>query len=160
MTKGFSPAPTRVRVWDGERMLRPNCLFFNGPDGDVSAARYEDGDRSPFIILPTDTLVVLQSTGLRDANGVEVFDGDVLETKSGRRFYAQMETQTGCWMLFRCQEEDFRPKGLLFEAGTRLVNLGYALGGAWEDIRVVGNVFENPDMAPTNLDARSRALDS
>lgn len=65
----FTPAPIRFRVWDGERMWTPGdetdhlTMHVDG-----TAAQYNGGA----LFIP------LLSTGLHDADGREVFEGDIL----------------------------------------------------------------------------------
>lgn len=87
-----------------------------------------------------------QYTGLKDKNGREIFEGDILE-------YVSPEPQ-----------EDDRPdfykvewKGFGFEArwlnpysATASSDGRLALSGADEDMKVIGNIYENPELLNTN----------
>ena len=79
MPAPFTPSPIRYRVWDGERMHMP------GP-ASYSASGFALASNGRGIELSGDewhvdgSLVALLSTGLRDADGVEVFEGDIVET--------------------------------------------------------------------------------
>lgn len=69
----FKPAPIRYRVWDGERM-RTDDGYTLAPDGSPATVP-NDGPPSGSVYQPP---VVMLSTGLRDADGVDVFDGDIV----------------------------------------------------------------------------------
>ena len=65
--------------------------------------------------------VLLQFTGLHDVDGKEVFEGDVFKWLfNGKKFVVSFED--GC-----------------FQAGDWDLNL-------FKDIRVIGNIFENPEL--------------
>lgn len=72
--------PLRFRVWDGERMLTPEeaaAEWRLAPDGRVFMRWAEDGPLSEDW-GPVGFARVLFSTGLRDSEGVEVYEGDRL----------------------------------------------------------------------------------
>lgn len=78
------------------------------------------------------------STGFRDAEGREIFEGDVLETANGRR----MEVRFGV----HPNEEDSEYELGFFvaHAGKTQLRNGFLF---WKDRgRVIGNVFEEPGL--------------
>jgi len=79
-------------------------------------------------------VVLMQSTGLRDKNGKEIFEGDVLETKDGLLDgVVEYRTDLGMWTnsLFRYNN---------FE---RLCNVA-------DSTYIIGNIYENPELLETN----------
>lgn len=67
----FQPSPIRFRVWDGERM--------HAPEDSGSYALTRTGDLYNFWAnRPESESVALLSTGFRDADGREVYEGDYL----------------------------------------------------------------------------------
>lgn len=117
----FTPSPKRFRVWDGEKMHEPTDLgdFYLNQEGEPCAHEptYMDRDWS---------LVWLQSTGLHDADGVEIFEGDLLEYALGTPPDVVCWKQGSWWI-------------------GRLSRLGQ-VEGAYVILRVVGNVYENPGL--------------
>jgi hypothetical protein len=71
-------------------------------------------------------VVVMQSTGLKDKNGKEIFEGDVIESQSGRAKVAW--NQLTCGFDPCCRDKD-----------------GSEAGAACE---IVGNIHENPALLP------------
>lgn len=68
----FTPRPVRFRVWDGERMWYPGDEgnpWKLDPNGEVlwNSEHYRE------------ECVPMQSTGLHDADGREIYEGDVVE---------------------------------------------------------------------------------
>ena len=91
-----------------------------------------------------DEVILMQSTGLKDKNGKEIFEGDVVSRNSGMPSVVEF----GKWIY----EEDF---------GYKIKNIGFYLNSSYdddeffqamdyEDIRknyeVIGNIYENPEL--------------
>lgn len=83
-------------------------------------------------MVKADDLVLMQSTGLFDKNGQEVFVGDIIKCTRG------------------CPHEVYLEKeyGGTFVGGMPAVYLkGLLSGYAWTgDEEIIGNVFENPEL--------------
>ena len=100
-----------------EKQICVKTLFFE------RASRYDFND-----------IVLMQSTGLRDKNGKEIFEGDVLETKDGLLDgVVEYRTDLGMWTnsLFRYNN---------FE---RLCNVA-------DSTYIIGNIYENPELLEAN----------
>lgn len=113
------------RVWDGEGMhtgidLRSYKEDYDGFYSKGSRELIEDGDHlSAF----------MQSTGLKDKNGVEIYEGDVLEYGSdgtGLTLDVYLQNVTVAW-----SDKVFG------------FNVFPAMSVCWE---VIGNIYENPEL--------------
>lgn len=71
-------------------------------------------------------LVREQSTGLHDKNGKEIYEADVVNDLEGNPY--EVRFTEGC----------FWPKGWEGE---------YISATDWDDMEVIGNIMENPDLA-------------
>ena len=91
---------------------------------------YAKEDKEPKTFRYTSALHIMQSTGFRDKNGKEIFEGDVVE-------YVRNPTVR---------------KVINF---GEIINDEYGLQGyGWnivcsEEYEIIGNVYEKPDLLPT-----------
>lgn len=118
----------RFRVWlpDLNQMLRVKALVF-----ETDKTRCVCGYSFDFY-LEDENATIMQSTGLKDKNGKEVFVGDIIKCTRG------------------CPHEVYLEKeyGGIFIGGMPAIYLkGLSGGYAWtEDEEIMGNVYENPEL--------------
>ena len=87
------------------------------------------GDGITYMVSAED-LVLMQSTGLTDKNGKEIFEGDVLGTKDGLlNGVVEYRTDLGMWTNSLIRYNNF--ERLCNVAGSR---------------EIIGNVYENPEL--------------
>ncbi|HEL2255092.1 TPA: hypothetical protein TZI79_002107 [Streptococcus suis] len=102
----------------------------------------EEGDHIYGDVIGFEDCVLMQSTGLFDVNGKEIFEGDVVLENGWRKVAVSFGTQE--------IEENFGDKRIF--QGFNL-----ALGGGYPeaimvDFEVLGNIYENPDLVEVNND--------
>jgi len=107
--------------------LMPDGRGFANISGDkTSLSRIDNGNK----MLP------LQYTGLKDKNGKEIYEGDIISMPYNR--YPQN------WKV-----DGLSAYGLFFE---RITNKPYSAPYHWKDmkyrdeIEVIGNIYENPEL--------------
>ena len=81
-----------------------------------------------------DDITIMQSTGLYDRHGVEIFQGDVVE------IIYDLEPFTGV-VVYDLGEADFKATNNREDYGN---NFQYLTVG--ESIKVIGNIWENEDL--------------
>ena len=93
-----------------------------------------------------DEIELIQFTGLLDKNGVEIYEGDVLNCKTtfennmaDRRF--QAATQREVSFKDGCFIDDVTDINLF----DSIMNITYNPSG-WTDFEVIGNIYENPEL--------------
>ncbi|VJD39453.1 phage protein [Streptococcus pneumoniae] len=111
--------------YENEEIVTQQIYFENGlPD-----------DRDIYCYNP-DEIELMQSTGLKDKNGKEVFIGDIVKCTRG------------------CLHEVYLEKeyGGTFIGGMPAVYLkGFGDGYAWTEYEeIIGNVYENPEFLEVN----------
>lgn len=114
----------KFRAWDGEKMNDDFFIDSSGNCWDYANVVY---DTPNLEIFGAPQLKIMQSTGLKDKNGVEIFEGDIVAIKyseSGYHYYEKIVFENG---TFTAGDEDW------------LYNI--------KDYCVVcGNIYENPEL--------------
>ena len=112
----------KFRVWDGDRVHIVDLYWFE--EGGVRewpvksfSSEYED-------------IVLMQYTGLKDKNGVEIYEGDVVRNLSTTK-QQQYRKRVVTWA-------QYSRRGVGF-------NVGATYGGA-VTLEVIGNIYENPEL--------------
>ena len=86
---------------------------------------------------------LMQSTGLKDKNGVEIFEGDVVKVSDGGN-----EEDSYTSVVKNYADEGYpafdieAPSSWYYESNV----LSTIMGGDYETIEVIGNVWENPEL--------------
>ena len=97
------------------------------------------GDGITYMVLAED-LVLMQSTGLKDKNGMEIFEGDILA----------VEADDGVIILKVSWDDEHA----LFVIKTKKFNEETALVELVDDnsypFEVIGNIYENPELLEDN----------
>ncbi|MFA5422218.1 MAG: YopX family protein [Bacilli bacterium] len=115
----------KFRAWNKEnkKMYIPECIV----DGKAGEVIYGE------IISISSEDTVMQYTGLKDMNGVGVFQGDILN------LYNVFKTPMRMGVV---KYDIARASNVIYYKES---NCGFDIN-AFEHIEVVGNIFENPDM--------------
>lgn len=126
----------KYRAWQNElgRMMLVKCMFFN--DSEIEELDLIDAVMNDYITVYPNEIELMQSTGLFDKNGKEVFVGDIIKC-------------TRC-----CPHEVYLEKeyGGKYIGGMPAVYLkGLLEGYAWtETEEIIGNIWENPELLEDN----------
>ncbi|CTF18410.1 YopX family protein [Streptococcus pneumoniae] len=107
--------------YENEEIVTQQIYFENGlPD-----------DRDIYCYNP-DEIELMQSTGLKDKNGKEVFIGDIVKCTRGCLHEVYLEKEYG---------------GTFIGGMPSIYLKGLLSGYAWtEDEEIIGNVYENPEL--------------
>ena len=124
----------KFRVWDkeGNRMILPKYLYSIDLLKEQVTERTKCNYTFSLHSIPFDKVEFMQSTGLKEKNGKEVFVGDIIKCTIG------------------CPHEVYLVKeyGGTYIGGMPAIYLkGLREGYAWtEHEEILGNIYENPEL--------------
>ena len=117
------------RAWDGAKKEMFKDTFAITESGQVVVVEQEFITSPPDYIF-VDHLTIMQSTGLKDKNGKEIFEGDVLGTKDGvLNGVVEYRSDLGMWTNSLIRYNNFE----------RLCNVANSR-------EIIGNIYENPEL--------------
>ncbi|EMF0128785.1 hypothetical protein DXT36_RS12495 [Enterococcus hirae] len=129
----------KFRAWDKECMEMANVTDINYKGNWVVDELYVALD-TRCDLLPFDDVELMQSTGLKDKNGVEIFEGDVVLADGVKKIVTFGEQE---------HEEDFGD--LIYYIGFNVyTKMGYSLVIPVE-YEVIGNIYENSELLEEQL---------
>lgn len=120
----------KYRAWDSAKKEMFKDTFAITESGQVVVVEQESVASSPDYVF-VDHLVIMQSTGLADKNGKEIFEGDIVKMSkdvySEPTYYEVVRHRGGAYRLESKQH-------------------GCELWLRHTDCEVVGNIYENPEL--------------
>lgn len=125
----------KFRAWHKElgRMMLIEIMYFFFFDNELEELELNDPVMNDHISVYPDEIVLMQSTGLKDKNGKEIFEGDVVDYK-GRKAIIKWN---GSYASFIYRFVD--------ELNKRSAEW-YPLYLAYLKCEVIGNIYENPEL--------------
>lgn len=134
--------PIKFRAWvKKEKKIFPvNDLTFNGSD-DEPVGVNSCGDSTCITCIDWyrfEEVELMQYTGLKDKNGVEIYEGDVLKKKDSKEIYVLFDS--GKFVISVINKKlnyEFEYYGLKAH-----LNIGYIY---------IGNIYENPELLEAKL---------
>ena len=127
----------KFRAWfDGHMYEVAKLDFWGDPDqATCDMARMsltEYGNVEEIFDVYLNEVELMQYTGLKDKNGKEIYEGDILDV-----------------ILHNGEHENFLIQWDEREAGFEAYNRdrsNYILSYIWDECEVIGNIFENPEL--------------
>ncbi|HEN4398986.1 TPA: hypothetical protein U5Z31_002100 [Streptococcus agalactiae] len=114
----------KFRAWSKKFKRMYEVTLIDYENGDVGLK----DDHGGVAIGDIKQLILMQSTGMFDKNGVEVFDGDIM-------FYEQ-----DCYQYTLVKYDKDKLAFVLYDGCERLYH------ELWEPGEVIGNIYENPEL--------------
>lgn len=93
--------------------------------------------------------ILMQFTGLKDNNGVEIYEGDILErllTNGDKRIF-KVWSEKGGFVINTHQDDFYKPieKIVFYEACADMQTSSFIEG----NLIVIGNIYQNPELLET-----------
>lgn len=122
----------KYRAWDSAKKEMFKDTFAITESGQVVVVEQESVASSPDYVF-VDHLVIIQSTGLKDKNDKEIFEGDILDYK-GRKALVRWHGSYASF-IYRFVDE-------LQKRNTEWKPLYLA----YMKCEIIGNIYENPEL--------------
>lgn len=144
----------KFRVWlpdpDVEKMLRVKALIFENDKTRCMCGYAYD------FYLEDENATIMQSTGLFDKNGQEIFEGDVLEIQG-----IKMIVKLGSYKYLETYKNNGHMLGVLYDVLGFYVecinvadpdNISPFEPETLKNSQIIGNVYQNPDLLEADHD--------
>lgn len=113
-------------ITDGDIYITQNGLIFGGDLGNP-----------PLVDITNYDVVISQYTGLKDKNGQEIYEGDIVwDAASNKSFIVEWD-DIGTGYLFHNVKVSERTHGIDYYEFEEMCNFGF---------EVTGNIYENPEL--------------
>ena len=125
----------KYRAWDSAKKEMFKDTFAITESGQVVVVEQESVASSPDYVF-VDHLVIMQSTGLRDKNGKEIFEGDILACKTDDEVINLNIFWDEEYALFMFESKKYNEQEPLAEL---VENNTYPF-------EIIGNIYENKEL--------------
>lgn len=127
----------KYRAWHNElgRMMSVRFMFFFA--GKLDELELNDSLMNDVIPVNPDEIKLMQSTGLYDKNGKEVFEGDILAIETDEGILNVNIFWDSKHALFMFKSEKYKEEELLAEL----------VGNNTYPFEIAGNIYENPELS-------------
>lgn len=127
----------KFRAWDKKykKMMKVNQIDFEKKAVWLEA---DNGDHENRHTLTREfkDVILMQSTGLKDKNGVEIFEGDIVQYRDGEYSYLGI-VKRDCYQFFI--------DGIEPDDNYDFIDVSNTFDGT-SSLEILGNIHENPEL--------------
>ncbi len=132
----------KFRAWDNDKMIDVKILEYVPEHKSFSGKA--GFNINHHLGIPAENL--MQYTGLKDRNGVEIYEGDIITPCAYRKTTSEEWRKFKCEVIFYEGMFCLKPNGgLIQEHNPLYTSLGRGLK-ANNEYEVIGNIYENPEL--------------
>lgn len=129
----------KFRAWSSKTAVLAEVINIDLRERKLKVSHWEYGDS---IYLPLGEVELMQSTGLKDKNGVEIFEGDILTGQQHLTTDITISTEVKGIVKYSSENTMF----YLEEKNSGHDKFMHSLGSSIYEYEIMGNVWENDDL--------------
>lgn len=133
----------KFRAWDSGRKTYDHEELLLAPNGDILASRWQE------LCEPESEYIIEQYTGLKDKNGKEIYEGDIVEAMIDGVWAIDNSLSFGKvkWKL-EVIHNDIRFMDVFRVIGSKNApgRIYYLFDKELSELEVIGNIHENPEL--------------
>lgn len=148
----------KFRVWHHElgRLMSVKCMFFQ--DSEIEEFELNDTLMNDYITAYPDEIELMQSTGLFDRNGKEIFEGDILKFNDEWNEYCHEGYVDGSVedvnyvevvrseICFEFGKTKYPDSSLFILMEDEQLNFKDFIKSEDFEFEIIGNIYENPEL--------------
>ncbi|MFQ9629999.1 MAG: YopX family protein [Enterococcus avium] len=136
----------KFRAWDKrENTMRDVAVLHFTKGGKVNSIEYwkTPSESKSYHVR---NLILMQSTGLKDKNGVEIFEGDIVHVLDSEQI--NQRDENGAFIDAFFEEIDEIDSVVFVDGCFKLKRTGFdvCICRSVEDFTIIGNIYENPEL--------------